>query len=274
MPSAPTPVSLAPRAAQVPPPGSPPRGRPFFQLALLAGLLLYVVAVSVVRINTPAIEPVRFPPVYVHYSIGPTAAAGAALREQALLFDSEPLFLPTTWNFASHAAHPLKISPRPVFPDFPAHVDPTGQDNPGGVFAQNSVRPEVSPLTTLQPGQWDVLGVFGQAPSLAPRLPERGAFLQVTRLDSSNDPAARPGRLVLEEIWSAAEAPKSTLNLQALWGPATFLVLFSDTGPVGEPLLVNSSGIYAVDDDLRARLDARFRHRPLPPGTYQVVIGP
>jgi hypothetical protein len=255
-----------------PPSKGGPRGRPFFLQALLAGVLIYGLVLALVGVKNPSVDPVRFPPVYVHYSNSPTAAAGAALREQALLFDSEPLFLPTTWNYASRLARPQNVRPRPVFPDYTTQVKPPGEAPlrlQSRLFATDT-----TPLAALQPGQWDVFNVFGLAPSLAPPLPARGALLRVTRFDAGAAAANPVAPLVLEESWAPAEAPRSTQNLQALWGPATFLVLFSATGEVGQPLLINSTGIYAVDDDLRARLDARFRRHPLPPGTYQAVIGP
>ena len=115
---------------------------------------------------------------------------------------------------------------------------------------------------------------LGQAPNPTAKLPPRGALLRVTRLDPAAASTRAAGPAVLDETLSATIVPKSTQNLEALWGPATFLLLFSDTGSVGAPLLVNSSGIDAVDDDWRNWLDDNFRRHPLPPGTYQAVVGP
>jgi hypothetical protein len=43
---------------------------------------------------------------------------------------------------------------------------------------------------------------------------------------------------------------------------------------VGAPILTNSSGNDTVDQYRHDQLDDRFRHHPLPPGTYQIVVGP
>ena len=267
-----------PTAFAAPPPahgGAPRNGasrsRPFFLYALLLALALNTVFFGLFRITAPPSVPVKFPPAYVRYLGSSNATTDAVLNEQALLLDSEPLFLPTSWNFASRpfVARPLRPQP---FADFPAQVQPPTENQfrlPTDTSAGN-----ISPIAALRPGQWIFLSALGQAANPAAKLPERGALLRVTRLDSGSPSTGAATPVVLDETWPVAAAPKSTQNLPALPGPATFLLLFSYTGSVGEPLLVNSSGIFAVDDDLRERLDAWFHRHPLPPGTYQAVVGP
>jgi hypothetical protein len=267
-----------PTAFPAPPPalGSPPRNgaprpRPFFLLALLLGLGLNILFFGLFRIATPLVAPVKFPPVYVHYAGATGAIADAALSEQAELFDSESLFLPTPWNFASRSFDVKPLRPQP-FADFPTSIESPAEAN----FTLKADAPagNLDPVAALRPGQWIFLGVLGQAPNPTAKLPPRGALLRVTRLDPAAASTRAAGPAVLDETLSATIVPKSTQNLEALWGPATFLLLFSGTGSVGEPLLVNSSGIDAVDDDWRNWLDDNFRRHPLPPGTYQAVVGP
>jgi len=238
-------------------------------LALLLGLGLNILFFGLFRIAAPPVSPVKFPPVYVHYAGAAGAITDAALSEQAELFDSEPLFLPTPWNFAARSFAAKPVRPQP-FADFPA--DPPKDEQFS--LPPNASAGNLDPVAALRPGQWVFLSVLGQAPNPAAKLPPRGALLRVTRLDSAAASSNPASLVVLDETLSPAIVPKSTQNLEALWGPATFLLLFSGTGSVGEPLLVNSSGIDAVDDDWRNWLDDHFRRHPLPPGTYQAVVGP
>jgi len=234
-------------------------------LALLLGLGLNVLFFGLFRIATPSVAPAKFPPVYVHYAGATGASSDAALNEQAELFDSEPLFLPTPWNFAARSFATKPMRPQP-FSDFTAKTPEDGNFSlPSNISVDNH-----DPVAALRPGQWLYLGVLGQAPNPTAKLPPRGALLRTTRIDTG----ASAGPVVLDETLSVAAVPNSTQNLAALWGPATYLLLFSGTGSVGVPLLVNSSGIDAVDDDWRNWLDDHFRRHPLPPGTYQAVVGP
>lgn len=80
-----------------------PRPRPFFLLALLLGLGLNALFFGLFRVTAPPVAPVKFPSAYVRYLGGSSVITDAVLNDQALLFDSEPLFLPTSWNFSSPA---------------------------------------------------------------------------------------------------------------------------------------------------------------------------
>ncbi|MGA2053276.1 MAG: hypothetical protein ABSH19_08195 [Opitutales bacterium] len=241
------------------------RTRPYFLFAIIIALIAHIVGLGLICITGAPGVPVRFPPAYVHYASNAGLRADAALREQALLFDSEPLFLPTPWNYASRAGLSQPVRLAPLFADYVANVTaPSQSDFP----LQASAPGDLDPLAALQPGRWNFLAVFGQASDHSAKLAPRGALLRVVRLDAGAGPA---GSVVIEQTWPAAEAPDAG---QSLWGPATFQLVFTETGAVGAPLLINSSGLYTVDDALRAKLDAYFRRQPLPAGTYQAIIGP
>jgi hypothetical protein len=247
-------------------------------VALLLGLLLHVAGLGLFRITADSPKPVPFPPVYVNYANAPGRAADNPLQDQALLFDTEPLFLPTPSNFASRSGLVQAVRPPAIVWPAASVVDvPQPKQYDFLPVDQGSGR-NFKPIAALQPGRWAFLGVFGQDSARGPKLAARGAFLRVVRLDPGTSTAgsAPAGPVVLEESWSAAKAPKSTQELKALWGPASFLLLFTNTGVVGQPLLMDSAGpgLDAVDDELRVLLDQRFRQQPLPPGTYEATISP
>lgn len=238
-------------------------GLPFFLLALLAGLLAHFAGFMLFRVRTEPAEVLNFPKPFVQY-LGKTGASNdPVLREQALLFDTEPLFLPTPWNFAAQEGRRAPVGLRPLFDAFAVDVAVSESD-----FHLRPPVPasDLNTLALLRVQRGNSMGTFGQAPALTAALPARGARLSVTRLD-----ARAPGVSVLEEDLPTSAAPPAG---DALWGPTTFLLLFSAGGPVGAPILTNSSGNDTVDQYWHDQLDDRFRHHPLPPGTYQIVVGP
>jgi hypothetical protein len=255
-----------------------PRTWPYFRVALLLGLLLHVAGLGLFRITADPPKPLQFPHVYVTYANTPDHAADTTLSDQADLFDTEPLFLPTRLNFASRSGLVQAVRPPTIVWPAASVVDvPQPKQNDFLPEDEGSSR-NFKPIAALQPGRWAFLGVFGQDSAHGPKLAARGAFLRVVRLDPGVSTAGSTpaGPVVLEEAWPAAKAPKSTQDLKALWGPASFLLLFTNTGVVGQPLLVDSAGpgLDSVDDELRALLDERFRQHPLPPGTYEATISP
>jgi hypothetical protein len=135
------------------------------------------------------------------------------------------------------------------------------------------------PVQILQLGNWDFLGTFGMDVARAKKLEPRGAHLAVTSLGPSlaAGTVTKAGATVLDEDWPANLRPPAG---EARWAPAHFLLLFSDAGLVGQPLLQPppqleaADDVEAVDDFLRARLDERFRRRPLPAGAYEAIVGP
>jgi len=271
-------LATAPAASGHPLRNDQPRTWPYFRVALLLGLLLHVAGLALFRITADPPRPLRFPSVYVTYANAPSQAADNPLSDQALLFDTEPLFLPTQRNFASRSGLMQAVRPPTIVWPAASIVD-APQPKQGDFLPEDQgAGRNIKPIAALQPGRWAFLGAFGQDSSHGPKLTARGAFLRVVRLDpgASTAASAPTGPAVLEETWPADKAPKSTQELKALWGPASFLLLFTNTGVVGQPLLVDSAGpgLDAVDDELRALLDARFRQYPLPPGTYEATISP
>jgi hypothetical protein len=76
---------------------------------------------------------------------------------------------------------------------------------------------------------------------------------------------------VQEFTWPQSMSPPSGV---AFWNAATFMLLFDKSGLVGKPLLVNSSGLDAVDEDLLNKLQQQFSHQTFPAGSYNAIVGP
>jgi len=254
-----------------PPPTPRPRNgngangaRPIFLLALAAGLFVHGLALVLFRLPTQPPPPAQPLPPYVRTMDD----YPGELQELAMLKDPEPVYLPTKHNFAQGASTPPFTHSRDPYGEFPLDLTLDKQDFP----AKSLPSVPTGPVESLRVERGDFLGTFGQEAAPALKLPARGAHLVVVRLG-----ADAPGGKMVEEDWPANLAPPAG---EARWSPAHFLLLFNDTGPAGPPYLEPPSPleaadtVEAVDNFLRDQLDQRFRRRPLPPGSYEAIIGP
>lgn len=191
------------------------------------------------------------------------AGAGAGdeiMRERVKYLDPAPLFFPTEWNFAQGALREgLKRQPGQVFPGFEAQL----------VFGEQTINLHNSESTRVSGGLADVIGPGNESPfggmgevDIKPMiLPERSGYLEVRRLSD--------GKTIVAQTLIGISIS------QADFAPLEFLVAISPAGLVGEPVLMNGSGLDEVDASLRTYLTKTFHlGERLSPGTYRVVIGP
>jgi hypothetical protein len=243
-----------------------PRGAPLFFLALLAGLGVHAAALVLLRVGLEPARPIPLPPPFVSYR---AAQGGESAHDEALtmVLDPEPVFLQTAKNFSARALQDPTAHPPSVFSPYAANV--TLPDTDFRLASDASGQPG-TPREALRPQPWNFMLTLGRAPDHAQPLESRGARLKVMRMESGANPAAAP-TVVANITWPAALAPASG---NTLWSPANYSLLFGPTGMVGEPLLVSSSGNDTVDEDLSKKLHDWFTRHTLPPGSYEVVIGP
>jgi hypothetical protein len=189
-------------------------------------------------------------------------ATDAVVREQAILLDPTPLFLPTQWNAQPHRqpAGAMRGTPEAAFIAF----------EPKLLFDKNALGLKF-PAAVATPGRpVDVLALgtlprpllgLGRVDFEAAPLEERSGLIEVA--------AAGTGDLVLAQVLTGASPPAGD------WAPPEFLVVANATGLVGPPELVRSSGRDAVDAYFRTFLEEKFRlGTRLRPGSFRVCIGP
>lgn len=191
------------------------------------------------------------------------------------LFDDAPLFLPTAWNFAS-ARRSIEETRAPgeIFARYPARLVMPDTVSPPGLVVAPEDRTE--PAVAAQAFRWHYLARFGRDDPPARALPAR-----VARVEARD---ASSGRVVLAAIIPPDAAPPNR-DTWPDWRPFELFVTVSATGRlaetvaggvVGDPVLGGGgSGSEVVDQFLRGYLRSRLRlDLRLPPGDYQVTVGP
>ncbi len=239
-------------------------GLPVFLLALLIGVGAHVAALGIfsVRISPPV--PPEAPPSFINFTKAADPRQDKLMREAAEIFDPRNAYLPTDRNYASQDVRTAPPAQPLVFKADANNVvqAPTRQNFQ--LLRSSGSQPAV-PDDALKPAPWDFMGALGRAPDASAKPAPHGALLRVIPQQS------RAGASAVQQItWPADMAPKAG---NARWQPATFTLVFQNIGLIGEPVIVTSSGVQAVDDDLRAKLKDWFRRHPLPAGYYTVEIG-
>lgn len=186
----------------------------------------------------------------------------ALLKEEAMMRDPTPLYLPTRWNVAENAL------PK----DFRREFGTSFQGYPPKLaYTGAGLRLNLPPPVIVPSGPAEAFATdkpvrpffgFGQTDQVLPTVPPRGAFVQVTSVAN--------GQSIIAEPLQDAHPPND-----AVWQPMEFLVAVNRTGVVRPPVLTESSRVAAVDgyfvDYLVNGLHIGER---LAPGFYRVAIGP
>jgi hypothetical protein len=194
-------------------------------------------------------------------------AGGAVLREEALLRDPTPLFLPTADLNAAQGVEPKRSEPGDTFASYPekyAFVTTEVQF----AFAPAVVVPdEKRPVEVTSLTDWSLpLQGFGRRDEPRPVLPPRGAYVEIVA-------TADGGSVGLEQALTEARPPT-----EQEWQPMEFLAAIEPGGSVGLPSLVVSSGVEKVDqyflDYLVKNWRVGERLSKLKTGFYLIKLGP
>lgn len=183
------------------------------------------------------------------------------LREQAILEDSAPLFLPTRWNSASAITVEALDQRLPeLFSLFPVRFSYGEADfGQGAIQIRNPVL-NTSTLTTLDRSS---RLPFGQEDTEEPTLGKRFAVVE----------AVRPGsrELMLSETVDGKEAPATGGQI---WAPMEFLLHIENVGLIGDPVLLRGSGVEEIDSYLREATMELLHERMPTSGYFQITAGP
>jgi hypothetical protein len=220
-------------------------------LAVLAWRFMPVGAVD-------ARQPQRVTPFIALEQQGDSAAM---TRDQSLLMDSAPLFLPTRWStsLAGRVVGGDSGTTADLFAPFASEV----------VLDASMLRPSARTVSIgpAKPAMYDDMNVgylIGRRDDVqkALVLPQRGAFYEVR--------PAGGGKAVISGSIDTQIAEAGDL----VWQPVEFWVRVVQEGVVGVPLLANGSGSDSLDAVLRTIVTNNRKLADLPPGYYRIVIGP
>ncbi len=260
-------------SASLPPPPSRPRngrahGLPIFLLALLIGVGAHIAVLTVFSLHVTPPMPPEAPPSSVNfYARAGDAEQDKLMREEAEIFDPRNIYLPVSHNNSARDVGTTPPLQPLVFKADAGQALPSHDDERGNFhLLGSSGNQAATPGDALKPAPWTFMNALGMAPNTGVPLPAHGAQLRIVPEQSG------PGTAGVRNVtWAADMAPKAG---NAQWQPARFSILFTNIGMIGEPVMLKSTGVSAVDDDLRAKLKDWFGHHPLPPGSYSVEIGP
>jgi len=232
------------------------------KIAVAAGLLLYLLAFSFLRVVTFSSLPADFPEPFLSF---PADIIDAGSEREAVsygdLFDPTPLFLPTVWNYApdlENLAQEREVEP--LFEPFEPAISLTSQ--PPSVLAEATQALFSLPREALEYERENYFSIFGRRERAIVKVPQRAGLMEVRLVGSGKVDRVR---VLPEEL---AEFTQDLLS----W--AVFQVVVDASGPIGEPLLMKGSGSPATDQVLRDYLATPFLLAGLKPGYYKVIFGP
>ena len=244
------------------------RGDEWKRWALAVGAGAIVTAALVVSLGVPSAPQgdeakngrVMIMPVGIAQFDGEAADEG--LREEAMLRDPAPMFLPSEWSASGEVLRAkARDEPRTSFPDYPPKLQ----------FAESQLALAMPSTVSVPARAGEAFGFedaprpfagFGQSGFQVDPLPPRVAFLQVV--------SAGDGEHVISQPLANARPPG-----EVPWQPLEFLVAIDPSGVAGSPVLTESSRVAAVDGYFQDYI-VKVLHlgERLHPGVYHVGIGP
>ena len=180
-------------------------------------------------------------------------------REQSMLLDSAPLFLPTRWSTTQRRDVEYQGAQTDLFEGFSPEITLSAD--------------RMKPVSVVVPVE--KIGVAttvdGRTMSLAGRPGETDSRLAVkARAACYEVYASNSGKVVITGVFEGPLPEAGDL----LWQPAEFWVRIVQEGMMGPPLITSGSGSDSLDASLRRRIVASREIVMLPPGYYRVVVGP
>ena len=234
-------------------------------LAVLGGLAIHVVLLLAPwkERDLPAEDPDSLGVLYFPRN----GAADPSLREQATLFDSAPLFMPTRWNSASRYGNVTSLrEATDLFIPYPARVRlpadppalfPRSVPDPSGLSPASGEDPEGIP-------DW-LLARYGREPARPlPAVEPSGPV----RIDRLSGPSTLPRQYVPLPADLAMSSPRE------LWQPAVFHLHLHHGSVVGRAVRRESSGFPEWDGALARYFSSPSFAGKLPDGYYRILVFP
>lgn len=238
---------------------------PLMGLLIALGVLIQVAAFTLLK-DVSEYEPLPVQESFIYYPGQGGDVSGALVEERALLYDSEPLFLPTLFNWrggeaprysGEHLSETLFTSFEPQLQLSESAFQLFKPDSKPVLLGMAAAR------EMLDADYWGLFAGFARAQEkVSSRIPERMGFLKILKLTT--------GEAVFNKSISIDEAPEALLP--AFTEHQEYLILITDTGLSGQPLSLDPKG----PEETPVRLNERILSwvQLLPPGYYRLQLGP
>lgn len=238
---------------------------PWAKAVLVMGVMVHLLGFLFFGIITDV--SLESPPVdaFVQFT-GETNRSGHLLfREQAMLFDSEPIFLPTQWNVTSRLVDSLRTieAPNPFDP-FKAERLLSREQHTAQRWNSEEVVEEITAVSVLYFENSQIFSSFGQLNRSVTPLPIRAASLEIRDLAGNRS------------VYSGSIEELSGLPVEEgeLWSFLELTVIVDSLGQVGEPLIAQSTGKRELDEFLKSYLERILPEKNLNSGYFRVIFGP
>jgi hypothetical protein len=182
-----------------------------------------------------------------------------ASTEQALLFDSAPLFIPTQWNNTQTLKPVVQDVELKVFDDFEPEIALMDEMTAAAILKPKQELAS-EPLDLLEPKFQDLFLVYGQAN---------------TALEPLREPSPKAYFRGMRSAWELLPQPEGLKVLGKLPGPVSFFVHILEPGVLARsPILSKASGLAEFDLTARAWLLLPEVLAQLPVGYSEIIIFP
>ena len=235
---------------------------PLLRLALLLGIAFHLAGFLFFRVTSnPLPERVATPP-FVQYVSVDSVVTDTELAEQAALFDSAPLFIPTRWNASQVSPMHLRGAARCQFPEFEPEINLLAELQPASRILNTDLKVS-APIDLLASRYWHFFADFPLSSDPVVALSES---MPVAEVSVVGDPIAETLSLTADMKFSSAVQ---------IVRPVQYYLRVSPAGEVlSAPTLSQSSGSEEFDVGVAQWLGRPEVLAQLPSGYLSIQVFP
>ncbi len=137
---------------------------PLLWVGLLLGVALHLAGFLIFRVVSSPLPDREATRPYVEYVSAGSLASDRELEEQAVLFDSAPLFIPTRWNASQVISFDAADTLREQFPEFEPNVDLLTELQPSSFLVAKAIQVD-EPIDLLASRFWRFFAGFATSAS-------------------------------------------------------------------------------------------------------------
>jgi hypothetical protein len=235
---------------------------PLLRVGLLLGVALHLAGFLIFRVVSSPLPDREAARPYVEYVSAGSLASDRELEEQAALFDSAPLFIPTRWNASQVIAFDSRDTLRGQFVEFEPNVDLLSELQPSSFLVAQNIQVD-EPLDLLASRFWRFFSGFAQSATPVVEFPDALPVAEVSVVgQSSIRTLSIPVKLDYTTASSVAR-------------PVVYYLRLSGSGVVlSAPTLGQSSGNKDFDGAAAAWLRSPEVLGQLPKGYLSIKVYP